>query len=88
MGYWRTTGRLAVKMTVTHFAYKAFTIDATPDLSLGRFFARTWITHCPTEGDEEGETHEASDLGQFDIEAEAVAFAHQGVIDWIDENWD
>jgi hypothetical protein len=35
MGCWRTTGRLAGKMTVMHFAYKAFTIDATPDFSLG-----------------------------------------------------
>ncbi|RDJ98178.1 hypothetical protein DLM46_34560 [Paraburkholderia lacunae] len=69
-------------------AYKALTLDATPDL-----FARTVLRSgadysLPSGGRDVGETHESGSRGQFAIDAEAIAFAHQWAIDWIDENRD
>jgi hypothetical protein len=64
------------------YAHKGFAIDATPDFSLGTFFARARITcnRCDSE------THDLRDLGQFAAEKDAVAFARVWAISWIDDH--
>ncbi|AXE94738.1 hypothetical protein [Paraburkholderia terricola] len=69
-------------------AYKVYTIDATPDFSIGKFFAHVRISRPPLEGEKHGQTFEAIDLGQFDKEWSAEAFGRAWAVAWIDEHWD
>jgi hypothetical protein len=68
------------------YTYKDFAIDATPDFSLGRFFARARITCNRCGGENDGETHDLRDLGHFEAERDAVVFARVWAVSWIDEH--
>ncbi|MDR6408486.1 UNVERIFIED_ORG: hypothetical protein ABIC62_001876 [Burkholderia sp. 1595] len=69
-------------------AYKVYTIDATPDFSIGKFFAHVRISRPPLEGEKHGQTFEAIDRGQFDKEWSAEAFGRAWAVAWIDEHWE
>jgi hypothetical protein len=71
---------------IMRYAYKDFTIDATPDFSLGRFFARARIIRDRSAGKNEGETYDLRDLAECDIERDAITFAHMRAVSWIDEH--
>jgi hypothetical protein len=68
------------------YVYRSFTIDATPDFSVGRFFARARIIQNAFGND--SELCDARDLGQFDCETDAADFAQLWAIAWIDECYD
>ncbi|HEY4298370.1 MAG TPA: hypothetical protein VGM85_18000 [Paraburkholderia sp.] len=70
--------------SVMHFCYRACTIDATPVFSLGRYVAQATIVPSQDLSEASGDGTESRDLGDFDSEADAVAFAHKWAIDWID----
>lgn len=68
-----------------HFCYRACTIDATPEFSLGRYFAHAKIERSQDISEGMGcDTYDSGDLGDFDSEADAVAFAHSWAIEWIE----
>jgi len=71
-----------------HFRYRTCSIDATPDFSVGRYFARVRIELSPEACERMGAetTYESADLADFSDEAEAVAHAHQWAIGWIDKH--
>jgi hypothetical protein len=68
-----------------HLLYRNCDIDVTPAFSLGRFFARVTITPCQ-DLSEPGldEVYESGDLGDFCVEADAIAYAEKWAVDWID----
>lgn len=68
------------------YEYGGWNIDATPDFSLGKFFARARLTRALPDSEEDAEMHVGRDLAWFDNEDEAVQFAHQWAIAWIDKN--
>ena len=69
-----------------HFRYRTCDIDVTPDFSLGRYFAHARIEPCQ-DLSETGldEVRESGDLGDFNREADAIAYAHKWAIERIDE---
>jgi hypothetical protein len=68
------------------YEYGGWNIDATPDFSLGKFFARARITRASLDSEGDAELHVGRDLAWFDRENEAVQFAHRWAIMWIDKN--
>jgi hypothetical protein len=64
------------------YEHKDFVIDATPDFSLGIFFACARITYNRCDG----ETRDLRDLGQFVAERDEVAFARVWAVSWIEEH--
>jgi hypothetical protein len=68
------------------YEYGGWNIDATPDFSLGKFFARARLTRGSPDSEEDSEMHVGRDLAWFDSEDEAVQFAHQWAIAWIDKS--
>ena len=70
-----------------HFCYRACTIDATPQFSVGRYFARARIEPSQDLSEPDGDaTYESADLGDFSTEADAVGYAYEWAIRWVDEN--
>ena len=70
-----------------HFQYRTCSIDVTHTFSLGRYFACARIDPCQ-DISETGllEMHDSGDLGDFAVEADAIAYAHEWAIAWIEEH--
>jgi hypothetical protein len=68
------------------YEYGGWNIDATPDFSLGKFFARARLTRASPDSERDAEMHVGRDLAWFDSEDEAVQFAHRWAIKWIDKS--
>jgi hypothetical protein len=67
------------------YKYGDWIIDATPDYSFGRFFARARLTRASSDNGEEPEMHIQRDIAWFEREDQAVQCAHQWAIRWIDK---
>jgi hypothetical protein len=67
------------------YEYGGWVIDATPDFSLGKFFAHARLTRTSSEDGEEPEMHIERDIAWFESENEAVECARRWAIAWIDE---
>lgn len=67
------------------YEYGGWIIDATPDFSLGNFFAHARLTRASSDDGEDPEMHIERDIAWFDSEDAAVQCAHQWAIAWIDE---
>ncbi|MFL9959161.1 hypothetical protein PQR65_37820 [Paraburkholderia nemoris] len=65
--------------------YRGWIIDATPDFSLGKFFAHARLVRVSRDDDVEGEMHIERDLSYFDTEDEAIEVAQQWAFAWICE---
>lgn len=58
--------------------YRGWIIDATPDFSLGKFFAHARLVRVSSDLDVDSEMHIERDLSYFDTEDEAIEVAHNG----------
>ncbi|TDN70218.1 hypothetical protein [Paraburkholderia sp. BL10I2N1] len=67
------------------YEYGGWTIDATPDYSLGKFFAHARLTRASPDSGTDSEMHIERDIAWFDSEDEAVQCARQWAMVWIDE---
>lgn len=67
------------------YEYGGWIIDATPDFSLGKFFAHARLSRSSPENDVGTEKHIERDLAWFDTEAEATQVAHRWALAWIDK---
>jgi hypothetical protein len=67
------------------YEYGGWIIDATPEFSLGKFFAHARLTRASSDDGEDPEMHIERDIAWFDGEDPAVQCAHQWAIAWIDE---
>ncbi|MCP2091339.1 UNVERIFIED_ORG: hypothetical protein J2Y81_007426 [Paraburkholderia sediminicola] len=65
--------------------YRGWIIDATPDFSLGKFFAHARLVRVSSDDDVDGEMHIERDLSYFDTEDEAIEVAQQWAFAWIYE---
>lgn len=65
--------------------YRGWIIDATPDFSLGKFFAHARMVRVSSNDDVDGEIHIERDLSYFDTEDEAIEVAQQWAFAWICE---
>ena len=65
--------------------YRGWIIDATPDFSLGKFFAHARLVRVSSDDDVDGEMHIERDLSYFDTEDEAIEVAQQWAFAWICE---
>ncbi|SFU25994.1 hypothetical protein SAMN05192563_104517 [Paraburkholderia aspalathi] len=65
--------------------YRGWTIDATPEFSLGKFFAHARLVRVSADDEVEGEMHVERDLSYFDTEDEAIEVAQQWAFEWICE---
>ena len=66
------------------FEYRGWVIDATPEFSLGQFFAHARIIRASPDGDADTEVHIERNLAWFDNQDEAIQLARQWAIEWID----
>ncbi|MFM0075888.1 hypothetical protein PQQ86_32515 [Paraburkholderia sediminicola] len=66
------------------YEYGGWVIDATPEFSLGQFFAHAWIIRASPDDDVDTEMHIERNLAWFDSADEAIEVAHQWAIEWID----
>jgi hypothetical protein len=66
------------------FEYRGWVIDAGPDFSLGKFFARARMICASSDADVDPEMHIERNLAWFDYEDEAIQLARQRAIEWID----
>jgi hypothetical protein len=66
------------------YEYGGWVIDATPDFSLGRFFAHARLIRASSDDDADAEMHIERNLAWFDSEDEAIQVARQWAIEWID----
>ena len=66
------------------YEYGGWVIDATPDFSLGQFFAHARIIRASPDDDVDTEMHIERNLAWFETEDEAIEVAQQWAIDWID----
>jgi hypothetical protein len=69
---------------IMEYEYRGWIIDATPDFSLGKFFAHARLTRASCDCDADTEMRIERDLLWFDNEGEATQAAHQWTIEWID----
>lgn len=67
------------------YEHGGWTIDATPDYSAGKFFARARLTRVSTDDGEQPEMHIEHAIAWFDSEALAIQCARRWAIGWIDE---
>ncbi|MBC8752713.1 hypothetical protein OKW43_007888 [Paraburkholderia sp. WC7.3g] len=65
--------------------YRGWIIDATPDFSLGKFFAHARLVRISPDDDVDSEMHIERDLAWFDTEDEAIEVAQQWAFAWICE---
>lgn len=63
--------------------YRGWIIDATPDFSLGKFFAHARLVRVSTDDDVDGEMHIERDLAWFDTEDAAIEAAQEWAFAWI-----
>lgn len=66
--------------------YRGWIIDATPDFSLGKFFAHARLVRASPDEDADGELHIERDLSWFDTEDEAIRVAQQWAFAWISKH--
>ena len=66
------------------YEYRGWVIDATPDFSLGRFFAHARIIRASPDDDVDTEMHIERNLAWFNSEDEAIQVARHWAIEWID----
>lgn len=66
------------------FEYRGWVIDATPDFSLGQFFAHARLIRASSDDDADAEMHIERNLAWFDHEDEAIQVAREWAIAWID----
>jgi hypothetical protein len=66
--------------------YRGWIIDATPDFSLGKFFAHARLVRASTDDDIDGEMHIERDLAWSDTEDDAIEIAQQWSFVWINEH--
>jgi hypothetical protein len=66
------------------FEYRGWVIDATPEFSLGQFFAHARIIRAPPDDDVDTEMHIERNLAWFDNQDEAIQVARQWAIVWIE----
>lgn len=66
------------------YEYGGWVIDATPEFSLGQFFAHARIVRASPDDDVDTEMHIGRNLAWFETEDEAIEVARQWAIDWID----
>ncbi|MFM0388419.1 hypothetical protein [Paraburkholderia dipogonis] len=66
------------------YEYRGWVIDATPEFSLGQFFAHARIIRASPDDDADTEMHIERNLAWFDNEDEAAELARQRAIEWID----
>jgi hypothetical protein len=64
--------------------YRGWTIDATPDLFFGKYFARARIVQALMDDREEPEMHIERDIEWFDRKDDAIERAVRWAIAWID----
>lgn len=65
--------------------YRGWIIDATPDFSLGKFFAHARLVRASIDDDADAEMHIERNLAWFDTEDEAIQVAQQWAFTWISE---
>jgi hypothetical protein len=65
--------------------YRRWIIDATPDFSLGKYFAHARLVRASADDEVDGEMHIERDLAYFDTEDEAIEVAQQRAFAWICE---
>jgi hypothetical protein len=70
------------------FEYRGWVIDATPDFSLGKFFAYARLIRASPDDDADAEMHIERNLSWFENQDEAIQVAHQWAIEWIDARED
>jgi hypothetical protein len=80
--------RVRIKETVMEFKYKSCTIHATASLDGDAIVANARIympsaDDCPAD-----DTHEMEFHRDFLDEHEAIEFAHERAVAWLDEHWD
>ncbi|MDQ0621628.1 hypothetical protein [Paraburkholderia graminis] len=63
--------------------YRGWIIDATPDFSLGKFFARARLVRISADEKTDSEMHIERDLSYFHTEDEAIEAAQQWAFEWI-----
>ncbi|MGQ7932382.1 hypothetical protein [Paraburkholderia sp. D1E] len=63
--------------------YRGWIIDATPDFSLGKFFAHARLVRVSTDDEANSEVHIERDLSYFDTEEEAIQVAQDLAYAWI-----
>ncbi|WP_341316348.1 hypothetical protein WN982_33740 [Paraburkholderia sp. IMGN_8] len=66
------------------FEYRGWVIDATPDFSLGQFFAHARLIRASPDDDTDTEMHIERNLAWFENQDEAIQIARQWAIQWID----
>ncbi len=66
------------------FQYKGFVVDATPDFSLGEFWARARIAPGALNVPQQPWTVDQPDLGHFSREALAIEHAITWAREWVD----
>ena len=66
------------------YDYRGWVIDATPEFSLGQFFAHARIIRTSPDDDADTEMHVERNLAWFENEDEAIELARQWAIEWID----
>ncbi|MEW9585033.1 hypothetical protein ABQJ48_26415 [Paraburkholderia sp. DGU8] len=70
------------------FEYRGWVIDATPEFSLGQFFAHARLVRASSGDDVEPEMHIERNLAWFDDQDEAIELARQWAIEWVDARED
>jgi hypothetical protein len=65
--------------------YRGWIIDASPDFSLGKYFARARLVRASADNEMDVEMHLEHNLGWYETEEEAVEVAQQWAYVWIIE---
>ncbi|MFM0204688.1 hypothetical protein PQR53_33165 [Paraburkholderia fungorum] len=73
---------------IMKYEYGGGVIDATPEFSLGQFFAHARIIQASPDDDADTEMHIERNLAWFESEDEATEVGRQWAIDWIDSRDD
>lgn len=69
------------------FESKAFQIDPTPRRADGEYIAHARISRALAAQAGESQIHASGDLAAFDSREDAIAYARQWAIAWIDEHY-
>jgi hypothetical protein len=73
----------AVSEVIMKCGYCGWIIDATPEFSLGKFFAHARLVRSSPDEDVDGDMHIERNLSWFDTEEEAIEAAQQWAFVWI-----
>ncbi|WP_188131231.1 hypothetical protein [Paraburkholderia panacisoli] len=74
-----------ISEVIMQCGYRGWIIDATPDFSLGKFFAHARLVRISADDEVDGEMHIERNLSYFDTEEEAIEVAQQWAFAWICE---